>query len=302
MKHIFISGINGFVGKHLAEQFSGESSYRLTGVDLAERFAPFKEQPTNLDYVQLDITNSKHVTAVFDKQQFDIIIHLAGILSKDESQSVHESALNVNFKSTSILLEMARQQKLRFLFTSTAMVYGNHSGPFTEEMDRDPGNFYALTKSLSEELILYFKKNFDVPSTIFRPVILYGPGQVGNFFVPTLINALSMSEEFEMTAGEQKRDFVYITDFIDAIKLTIEKEVTGIFNIGSGDGMLIKEVAKIVEQKLGVKDKLQLGALPYRDNEIWDYSLSSEKLRRETGWRPTVNMEQGIDLIFKYMF
>ena len=299
MKNIFITGINGFVGKHLAERFSGESNYRLTGVDLADSFTPLNEQPANLNYLRVDITKSDEVAAVFDKQQFDVIFHLAGILSKDESFQVHERAMNVNFKSTSILLEIARQQQARFLFTSTAMVYGNRSGPFTEDMDKDPGNFYALTKSLSEELILYFSKKFDVKSAIFRPAMLYGPGQAGDFFVPTLINALSKNEEFEMTAGEQKRDFVYIDDFINAIKLTIEKEATGIFNIGSGNGQQIKEVAKTVELKLGVKDKLQLGALPYRDHEIWDYSLSSDKLLKETGWRPTVSIEQGIDLILK---
>lgn len=104
-----------------------------------------------------------------------------------------------------------------------------------------------------------------------------------------------------MTAGEQKRDFVYISDFIAAIMLTMEKETIGTFNISSGDGVPIKDIAKILEQKLGAKDQLLLGALPYRNHEIWDYSLSSEKLRNETEWTPIVNMDDGIDLILEYI-
>jgi nucleoside-diphosphate-sugar epimerase len=300
LKNILVTGINGFVGRNIVKYFGNNKHYHLIGTDLADNYLHNSCARENFSYCKLDCKNFEKVRSFFDDKKIDVIVHLAGILSKEEDPQIHEEMLDVNFKSTAILLEFARKQNSHFIFTSTAMVYGDCQGPFHETMKLNPGNYYALTKSLAEDIILYFNKIFNLNYTIFRPAILYGSGQTGNSFIPSLVRTLKADQEFEMTKGEQTRDFVFIDDFMEAIKLAIDKQIDGIFNIGTGTGIQIKEIAELVAQKLEADDKLILGALPYRDNEIWNYALSYEHIKNSLGWQPRTNIEQGIDKLLKF--
>lgn len=302
MKRILVTGINGFVGRNIIKHFGNKKQYFITGIDLNENFISPKTLFNNFNYSQLDITDFKEVNSFSKDKIFDVIIHLAGILSKEEDPQIHKKMLSVNFESTAILLEIAQKQNSHFIFTSTAMVYGNRQGPFDESMKKNPENFYAMTKSLSEDMILYFNRKFEVDYSIFRPAILYGAGQTGNSFIPSLIKTLRGNQDFQMTKGEQTRDFVYIDDFVDAVKLAVDKRFSGIFNIGTGSGVKIKIIAELVAEKLGLSDKLQIGSLPYRDNEIWNYALSYESLKNTAGWQPQINIEQGIEYLLKNLF
>lgn len=299
MKNILITGVNGFVGRNLVRFLSNNRYFQVTGVDVAERKSPEFETIQGFGYAQLDITDALSVECFFKGQQFDAIVHLAGILSKEENATLHTKAREVNFNSTCILLEMARSQSAHFVFTSTAMVYGDQDGPFVESMPKNPENYYALTKSLSEDMILYFHKKFGLNYTIFRPAILYGAGQTGDSFIPSLIRTLHNNENFNMTRGEQKRDFVYVDDFSMAIKLALETSTSGIFNIGTGTGVTIKQVAEMIAQKMQVANKLNLGALPYRENELWNYALSYDRLHKAIGWSPLIGIEMGVELILQ---
>jgi nucleoside-diphosphate-sugar epimerase len=292
-----VTGINGFIGKHIAEFWGNQTDYFVTGVDLADSFSPLNSMPVHLNYSKLDMTHVEEVNRFFEDRQFDIIIHLAGILSKKEDKITHQIAQTVNFTSTSILLEIAREQNAHFIFTSTSMVYGDRPEPFKESMKKNPENIYALTKSLSEDLVLYFHKKFQVPYTIFRPSILYGIGQVGDSFIPSLIHTLRKNEEFRMTKGEQIKDFIYIDDFLSALKLVLDQNVLGIYNIGNGTGVPIKKVAECIGNKLVVNNKIKIGAIPYRNNEIWSYVPNCRQLKNVTGWKPTIPLEQGIEKI-----
>ncbi|KAA3661682.1 MAG: NAD(P)-dependent oxidoreductase, partial [Calditrichaeota bacterium] len=94
-------------------------------------------------------------------------------------------------------------------------------------------------------------------------------------------------------------DFVYVDDFSMAIKLALETSINGIFNIGTGTGITIKQVAELIEQKMHVFNKLNLGALPYRENELWNYALYYDRLHQAVGWSPLIGIAIGIELILQ---
>jgi nucleoside-diphosphate-sugar epimerase len=130
---------------------------------------------------------------------------------------------------------------------------------------------------------------------IFRIGILYGPSQANAMFIPSLVRSLIAKKEFPMTKGEQKRDFVYIDDLVNALERAIDRpEISGMFNIGTGKAPMLKEVALRAEELAGVHGKLKLGAIPYREKESWEYCLDSRKAERELDWHASTTINEGL--------
>src|SRR3989339_1221332 len=234
-------------------------------------------------------------------QPFDTVVHLAAVLSQAADMPTYFSIMNSNIQATFLLLEMAKKKNARVIFPSTALVYGGQKEPFREDMPTDPGDFYALSKSMCEQLIRFYGNKYGVRSVIFRIGILYGPSQTGVMFIPALVSALLSGKEFPMTAGEQTRDFVFIEDFIQALNRVIQDEtVSGVFNIGTGHAPTLRETALAAEKVIGTTGKIKLGALPYREHESWEYCLNSGKVERELGWRAITGLEEGLSRTVDY--
>jgi len=98
-------------------------------------------------------------------------------------------------------------------------------------------------------MIRFYGKKYDVSHIIFRIGVLYGPGQHGGMFIPSIVEKLLSGSEFAMTGGEQVRDFVYIADLLDAMRRTVgRRDLNGLFNVGTGSAPTMKQVALMVEE------------------------------------------------------
>ena len=293
---ILITGANGFVGRHMIYHLSQHAQNKIIAVDVHDSLIPFKNSnPAIAEYVSGDLSDGEFVSQLQNKRHFDCIIHLAAIISQSADANTYFAIMNSNIKATFLLLEIARAHKSRFIFPSTALVYGNQKGPFREDMLPDPGDFYSLSKQICEQLIRFYGNRYDVPSVIFRIGILYGPSQANKMFIPSLVGALLAQEDFPMTKGEQVRDFVYIDDLIDAVKIVLLRtDIAGTYNIGTGEAPMLKDVALRAEEITGVRNKLKLGAIPYREKESWEYCLDSSKALRDLRWRASTSIAAGL--------
>lgn len=291
MGTILVTGVNGFVGRHLMGSLEGKK-IAAVGMDMQ------KEPLTKggFSYFSADIRQRSCVKLISGFKP-DIIIHLAGLLSKGDDAGVHSDLVDANVVGTMHVLEAARQCRSKVVFSSSGLVYGNQNGPFTESMKCCPGDFYGYSKLAAEELIQLFSRRYGIPFTILRAAVLYGPNQGGGMFIPSLLTSLIKGETFPMTAGEQTRDFIYIDDFISALHLAFLSNLDGIFNVGTGTQTTMRDAAAIAEDLVGVKGLIQVGALPYRVNETWQYALSPEKLVRETGWTPKTGLKEGMEKV-----
>jgi len=228
-------------------------------------------------------------------ERFDVIVHLAAILSQRDDFETYYSRIDSNMKASFLVLEVAKAHGARVIFPSTALIYGDQKGPFTEDMEPRPADFYSFSKHLCEKVILFYQQRFGIRPVIFRPAILYGPGQGDTMFIPSLVKSLLAGREFPMTKGEQNRDFVFIGDFVHAVGEALRNEnIAGIFNIGTGRRWKLVDAAFLAEKLVGVQGKVQPGALAYRPNESWDYCVSHEKIKKETGWYPSTGLEDGL--------
>jgi nucleoside-diphosphate-sugar epimerase len=114
-------------------------------------------------------------------------------------------------------------------------------------------------------------------------------------FIPSLVRSLLSGADFPMTKGEQKRDFVYIDDLVNAVKIVLaNNEITGIYNIGTGQAPMLKDVALSAEEITGVRNKLKIGAVPYREKESWEYCLDSSSALRDLHWKASIPVAEGL--------
>lgn len=136
----------------------------------------------------------------------------------------------------------------------------------------------------------------ELPVTVLRPSVAYGPGQREDMFLPALICALLRGEPFPMTAGEQTRDFIYISDLVEALGLAGLDDATNgeVINIGGGSAIRITDLVDKVELMTQSHGMARRGAVDYRPGEAMRYLLDISKSARLLGWYPSTPLEQGL--------
>lgn len=297
-KTILITGANGFVGKNIVHYLSQNEDLTIVATDIHDTLLRLDSNVDSpVTYISGDLASKKLAELLRQNYHFDHIIHLAAIISQAEDMSTYFSVMDSNIYTTFLLLEIAREHGARMILPSTALIYGNKDAPFSEEFRADPEVFYAMSKYMSEELIRFYNRKYALNYLIFRIGIFYGPGQLpsSKMFVPSLIDSLLKGKEFAMTEGEQVRDFVYITDFVNLLKKALHRnDIQGLFNVGTGHAPTLKDIAMMAEKLTNTTGLLRLGAIPYRKEEVWKYCLDNTKVREAFDWEPLITIEDGL--------
>ncbi|MDG5815910.1 NAD(P)-dependent oxidoreductase [Chitinispirillales bacterium ANBcel5] len=297
MGTFLITGVNGFLGHSVLEALLRTGNDKIIGVDIQEQ-AKVRGEPTRLTYKRVDVGDSGCIKELIDLKP-DTVIHLAGVLAKSEDVRSQLELFKGNEGSTHNMLQVARANRSHFLFSSTGLVYGNQPGPFFEDTRVSPEDYYSLSKYCAEEMVRFFSMRYSIPSTIFRIAVLYGPDQKASMFIPSLVSAINNNEQFKMTAGEQKRDFIYIDDVVSAFCMAVRNSVTGLYNLGTGNAVKMIDAANMAMSIAQKNDLLKVGALPYREKESWEYNLNSEKFKRRTGWSAETDLKSGLEKLLK---
>jgi len=289
---ILITGANGFAARHLIRHLHTFNSVKVFATDIHPECSlnQLIEQ-----YIQCDLSDWIACETKLGHHRFDVIIHLAAYLEKSDSRAVQQRYIAINVSATQSLLDLARKNKSRFIFTSSALVYGNARSPFSESDPTEPIDFYAQSKLQAEVAITTAQRRYSLAFVILRPTILYGPDQPPTMFIPQLVQALKNGEDFEMSPGEQQRDFLYIDDFTAAVSTVVHTPaLQGIYNVGSGTSHLLIDVAKMAQRLVQSADCLKIGALPYRHAEVWHYGVQITKLCTQSDWKPATSLQDGL--------
>jgi CDP-paratose synthetase len=276
MQTILITGINGFLGSHLAKAFS--NVYDIIGLEYGlDNLHRIKD----CNYKVYDVRQGIPKT-VFTEQHIDIIIHAATFYGRENESAKDLAAANLFIPFE--LLDLCINYKCS-LFINTDTV-----------LDRFIST-YALTKRHFQEW-LYLRKN-EIKVINMQLEHFYGPGASENNFISSMMKRLLQNEPFiDLTAAEQKRDFVFIEDVVNAYQavlynlINLEGKYLD-FEVANGNLIPIRELLLLMKNLTDSNTKLNFGAIPYRANELME-STSNNAALRNLGWQPKTNIKEGL--------
>ena len=277
MERIYLIGGSGFIGKNLVEQLVLD--YELTVVDKYIDEAFFNSLP-QVNILRIDLVEDK-IPANYPTP--DYIINLASIVTAERDFSLFDSLINSNLK---ILLNLYERFKgntclKMFIQFGSSEEYGSEGSPFVESMRECPNSPYALVKQLTANTALMLYSNYGFPSMVVRPGNLFGKYQHKSKFIPYVVSQLKNNLTINVTPCEQKRDFIYATDFAWCIAQLIKsynKAIGQIVNVASGESISLKEIIEFCKLEVNSFSEVNYGALPYRENEVMDLKCSEDKL------------------------
>lgn len=277
MENIYLIGGSGFIGKNLVEHLVKD--YELTVVDKFIDDAFFSSLP-QVKILKMDLVEER-IPA--DYPTPDFIVNLASIVTAERDFSLFDGLISSNLKVLLNLYERFKGDEALKMFIQfgSSEEYGNDGSPFVETMRECPNSPYALVKQLTVNTALMLHANYGFPTMVVRPGNLFGKYQNKSKFIPYVISQLKENQPLNVTPCEQKRDFIYATDFAWCIGQLIKnyrKAIGQIVNVASGESISLKEIIEICRHHISSSSEVNYGALPYRENEVMDLKCAEEKL------------------------
>jgi len=292
---ILVTGGTGFLGRNVV---GGLLSKGLTPTVLTRNSQTkvFGKARTNLNLVEIDLFDYALLSDFLKKFQPDRIIHLAGYTYQtDEHPDVFKK---FNYEATVNLLEAAAAVKVkRIIIIGTADEYGFQNCPHVETMSTMPVSEYAVSKNKAVNHALSLHSTNNLPVVVLRPFTIYGINQPAKMFVAQAVECAVKNIQFAMSKGEQKRDLLFVTDFVNAIikLLTIEGVEGEIFNVGSGKSIALRKLAEKIWKIAGADEELlRIGARQTGKNELHDTQADNSKIRAWLNWEPKISLDEGL--------
>jgi len=303
---LLITGGAGFIGSEFVRQavkngFSVIVVDKLTYAGDLERLKEIKEK---ISFYRADITNREFIEHIFKAEKPQVVVHFAAESHVDRSILDASPFIETNVKGTQVLLDVAKEVGIDlFVNVATDEVYGElgKEGKFFETTPLNPNSPYSVSKASADMLGRAYYRTYGLPVITVRPSNNYGPWQYPEKLIPVVILKALNDESIPVYGtGENVREWLYVSDCCEAIFEIIKKGKAGeIYNIGSGEERQNIEVVKAILNILGKPESLII-FVEDRPGHDFRYSLSTEKIEKELGWRAKVNFEEGIEKTVKW--
>ena len=281
-----MTGASGFIGRGLAAALL-KAGAEVHGVS--------RRPPGDLPGVRwhaLDLSQPGALRPL-EGESWSHLFHLANADIRNLDRPLGDY-LALDVAATRELAALAKACGARLVYAGSGSVYRPSDRPHREEDALEPLSRYAESKIAAERALA---AGVSCDWTVARLFGVYGPGEGGWRLVPTLCRALLRRETARLSAGTQVRDMLHLDDAVGAIALLGASPLPGgsrIFNVGSGEGRSVREIAAILAGLLGGGEGIVFGEPSQRLHDCSRWVSDIGRIREATGWRPTLSWEEGL--------
>ena len=302
-KHILITGGAGYIGTALTKRLLDEGFLITVFDNLQTGQRELIDQ--RAEFIKGDVCDSTHLDEVCVTNQFHTVIHLAALKSVGDGEKYPANFTRINVMGTLNILEvMKKNHSSRLVFSSSASVYQNNkTGIYDEECPLSAQSVYGATKLICEELIRQYERlKYINQAIIFRYFNLAGDTGIGFFdanaqnIFPMIVRAYLEQKPFSIFGidyntpdGTGIRDYIHLTDLIEAHVMSLQKNSSGIFNLGTQRGTSVKELIEIFNKHLTTP--IDVNEVERRAGDVAKAVAISSKAQQEFGWFAKSSLE-----------
>lgn len=299
LEKILVTGGAGFIGSHVVE-FLCDRGYKVIVIDRSIGSKKYTDKRARLLQFSLEDTNA--LESVLDG--VDLVMHLAASSLISFSYLHPFEYFENNLMNGIKLLEAMKKKGVKkIIYSSTSSVYGQQKiTPIEENALKKPLSIYAASKLAFEEALFSYYYSFGIESVTFRYFNVYGPRDEQKprtraipMWIESILNNQPISWYWQ---GKQVRDYVYVKDIAQAHLDVLNLKGIHYFNIGSGEGVVMRDILKALEKIIG--RKLMTRDMGKRKGDPMKSFADISKIKTTVGWKPRVTLEEGLKETFKY--
>lgn len=306
---VLVTGAAGFIGYHVCERLlaRGDTVIGLDNLDTsgdvtlkATRLSRLKAAP-NFGFHRMDIRDVKACRELFDGAKPERVVHLAARVGVRATAAEAPEYAETNVTGFLQVLELCRLVKVEHVvFASSSSVYGQGTPlPFAENAPADrPLSLYAATKRADELMAHVYSHQYGIAMTGLRLFTVYGPWGRPDMAPMLFLRAMVEGRPIVLHGeGRMQRDFTYVDDVVEALVRLLDKPPAGsppyrVLNVGRGAPVPMARFVDLLEEQVGVKAWVELR--PAQPGELDVTCADVTELERETGFRPSVPLEEGL--------
>ena len=292
---ILVTGGGGFVGSNLANHLAPDND--VIALDDGYLGTPENLDPA-VDYRERSVVEDDLPTDV------DVVFHLAALSSYAMHEEDPTTGARVNVEGFVNTVDQARKEGCdTVVYASTSSIYGSRTDPSPEDMDVTVNTGYEASKMARETYAEYFHNHYDLSLAGMRFFSVYQgyggaeahKGEYANVIAQFADDIANGDRPKLYGDGTQTRDFTHVDDIVSGLVLAAEHELTGVYNLGTGEAHSFNTVVEMLNDQLGtdVDPTYVENPIP-EDVYVHDTCADPSTMRVETGWEPEISFEEGI--------
>jgi len=304
MKRILLTGSTGFIGSHLLPLLVNRG-YEVFKLERYVTGRMGRLSPYEKDTYFADLRDVYALTNAVQSVKPNIVIHLGAMTAVAYSYAHPQLTIDTNFLGTVNLAEICTRFPFieQFIFASSAEVYGINGIEIKQESDHlIPNSPYSISKIAAEQYLNYLYMAYNFPITILRPFNSYGRKNDRWFVIEKIITQMLKSDECKLGDPEPVRDFVYVTDQLNAYLFALEnsKAIGETFNVCSSVGISIRDLSELIAELSNFKGEVVWETLPKRPLDIDHLVGSNDKILSTLNVPEPISLENGLKRTIEY--
>ncbi len=297
-----VLGGTGFIGSHIANNLIA-NGYNVTVLRRHLDKSNFYNLDTSCRIIASSIQSEQELQKLSIQWDFNIVINSCGYGDHTLFSNTSYDVIGSHLLGTINIVKMLNRHSLKkYIHIGSSEEYGQLQNPSSELLREAPLTPYAFAKTASTHFLQMLFRSEEFPAIILRPFLVYGENQFPSKLVPYVVDSCLQDRDFELTFGDQYREFIHIDDLVEVVNIILKSDYKNnngkIYDVCSGNVLTVSGLVHLV-QDIVEKGNPKFGA---RKRLISDLSLlysGSSNLFDDYSWRAKISIEEGIRRMIK---